>query len=300
MKSRNFLYHLLAVLTVIIWGITLISTKILIQNGLTPAGIMFYRFIIAYVLLWLFYPHLQKQIPAKDEVLLFAAGFFGGTVYFLTENSAVGITHTSNVALIVTTAPLLTALIANYTLKNEPLRRNTVTGSVIALGGVALIVFNGNFILELNPLGDLLSFFSALSWACYSIFIKNIGDTYPVLFITRRIFFYSILTLLPWFLFEPLDFDPEVVFRPTVLFNLFFLGAIASSLCFVLWNLIIHHLGAVRTNNYIYFISIVTMFVSWLVLDEQITYYAVSGALLILFGVYFADRAKYRKKPPSR
>lgn len=296
MKPNTFFYHTLAVFTVIVWGITLISTKILIKYGLSPAEIMLYRFVIAYGVLWLFYPHFPKQIRPREEVLFLAAGFFGGTVYFLTENTAVGITHTSNVALIVTTAPLLTALIANYTLKNEPLKRNTFTGSVIALAGVALIVFNGNFILELNPLGDLLSFFSALSWAFYSIFIKNTGNTYPVLLITRRVFFYSILTLLPWFLFEPLTFNTKVLFQPVVLLNLLFLGVIASSLCFFLWNTIIQHLGAVRTNNYIYFISIVTMFVSWWVLNEQITYYAIGGALLILFGVYFADRTKTGEK----
>lgn len=167
------LFHILAAFTIIIWGITLISTKILIFNGLSPAGIMLYRFVIAYAVLWIFYPRLPKVKKWKDEAIFFAAGLFGGTIYFLTENTAVGITNTSNVALIVTTAPLLTAFIANFTLKNEPLKRHTFLGSIIALGGVFLIVFNGNFILQLNPAGDLLSFFSALSWAIYSILIKK-------------------------------------------------------------------------------------------------------------------------------
>lgn len=221
---------------------------------------------------------------------IFAAGLFGGTIYFLTENTAVGITNTSNVALIVTTAPLLTAFIANFTLKNEPLKRHTFLGSIIALGGVFLIVFNGNFILQLNPAGDLLSFFSALSWAIYSILIKKISHQYPVLFTTRRVFFYSILTLLPWFCYEPLPLDFSILLQKEVIFNLLFLSLIASSLCFYIWNIIIKNLGAVHTNNYIYFISIVTLFVSWLVLDEKITAYALLGAVLILSGVYLAER----------
>lgn len=289
MDKKTTISHLLALFTIFVWGITLISTKILILNGLTPAAIMLYRFVIAYIALWLFYPRWHPIVHWKDEGIFFAAGLSGGTIYFLTENTAVGITNTSNVALIVTTAPLLTALIANYTLKSEPLKRTTILGSIIALGGVSLIVFNGNFILSLNPLGDLLSFFSALSWALYSILIKSISHKYPVLFTTRRVFFYSILTLLPWFLFEPLNWQPEVFFRLPVLTNLLFLSVIASSLCFVLWNMVIKNLGAVRTNNYIYFISIVTMWVSWMVLDEKITFYAIAGAILILSGVYFAE-----------
>lgn len=163
---------------------------------------MLYRFVIAYAVLWILYPHWGKVTRLKDEGILLLTGLSGGTIYFLTENTAVGITNTSNVALIVTTAPLLTALIANFTLKSEPLKRNTLFGSVIALTGVFLIVFNGNFVLELNPWGDFLSFISALSWALYSILIKGISSKYPILFITRRVFFYSILTLLPWFIYD--------------------------------------------------------------------------------------------------
>ena len=290
MGKKNMLFHILAAFTIIIWGITLISTKILIFNGLSPAGIMLYRFVIAYAVLWIFYPRLPKVKKWKDAAIFFAAGLFGGTIYFLTENTAVGITNTSNVALIVTTAPLLTAFIANFTLKNEPLKRHTFLGSIIALGGVFLIVFNGNFILQLNPAGDLLSFFSALSWAIYSILIKKISHQYPVLFTTRRVFFYSILTLLPWFCYEPLPLDFSILLQKEVIFNLLFLSLIASSLCFYIWNIIIKNLGAVHTNNYIYFISIVTLFVSWLVLDEKITAYALLGAVLILSGVYLAER----------
>lgn len=50
-KSK-FGYHLLAIITVAIWGTTFVSTKILIQHGLTPSEIFFYRFILAYFFMW--------------------------------------------------------------------------------------------------------------------------------------------------------------------------------------------------------------------------------------------------------
>lgn len=45
-KSR-FVYHLMAIITVAIWGTTFVSTKILIQHGLSPSDIFFYRFTLA-------------------------------------------------------------------------------------------------------------------------------------------------------------------------------------------------------------------------------------------------------------
>lgn len=50
-KSR-FVYHLMAIITVAIWGTTFVSTKILIQHGLSPSDIFFYRFTLAYLCMW--------------------------------------------------------------------------------------------------------------------------------------------------------------------------------------------------------------------------------------------------------
>ncbi|MCX6307309.1 MAG: EamA/RhaT family transporter, partial [Bacteroidia bacterium] len=79
---KNIGYHLLALLTVSVWGTTFISTKVLIESGLTPAEIMFLRFAIAYVFLWLF---TYKQLLArnlKDEFLFLLSGMAGGSLYF--------------------------------------------------------------------------------------------------------------------------------------------------------------------------------------------------------------------------
>ena len=41
-KSK-LIFHLIAIVTVIIWGTTFVSTKILIQNGLTPIVLPVFR-----------------------------------------------------------------------------------------------------------------------------------------------------------------------------------------------------------------------------------------------------------------
>ena len=290
MDFKNGRYHAIALFIVVIWGTTFISTKMLLINNLSPEDIFFFRFGMAYIGIWFFGKNRLFAKNWKDEFILLLIGITGGSSYFLAENSAIKITQTTNVAFIVCTAPFLTAILSHFFLKNEKLNRRLIQGSVLALFGVALVVFNGKFILRLNPLGDLLSFLAALSWAFYTILLKQISDRYPMIFITRKVFFYGILTILPVFIFRPLTIDTRLLFRPVVYGNLLFLGITASLLCYFLCNVVIKHLGAVKTNNYIYIIPVITLIASSLLLDEQITVLAVTGMLLILAGVFWAER----------
>ena len=280
--------HLLAVVTSVIWGTTLISTKVLLHHGLSPEEIMLYRFVLAYIFLWVLHPRMHRIASLKEETLFLLTGLFGGSVYFITENTALELTQASDVGLIVAIAPLLTALLAHFLLKGERLNRRLITGSLIALTGVALVIFNGRFVLQITVSGYLLSLAAALSWAFYSICYRKIGN-YPVLFVTRRIFFYGLLTLAPYFLFNPARTPLSTLLIPEVALNLLFLGLIASSLCFVMWNIAINRLGAVKTSNYIYLVPGVTIVTAALILHEIITPYAIIGAALILLGVYLAE-----------
>ena len=288
-KSK-LIFHLIAIATVAIWGTTFVSTKILIQHGLTPSEIFFYRFVLAYICMWSISRKKLFANRIKDELLLFLAGLCGGTIYFLTENTALGITLASNVSLIVCTSPILTTFLSYLFKRKEPFTRHLLYGSFMALIGVGLVVFNGSFILKINPLGDFLSLTAALMWAFYCLILKQLDSRYSTVFITRKVFFYGIMTTLPVFLFRPLHWDTSLMLQPVVWGNLLFLGIIASMLCFISWNACVKELGAVQSTNYIYIVPLVTLLTSAIIIDEKITVIALSGCFLILCDVYLAER----------
>ena len=227
---KTYVYHLIALFTVGIWGTTFVSTKVLLNHGLSPVDIIFYRFLLAYLCLW---PVSYRRFWAKslkDELLLMGGALTGGSLYFLTENKALTMSYASNVSLIVCTAPLLTAIVIRLFYKKYRLSTQFVIGSFVALSGVAIIVFNGHFVLNLNPLGDLLSFSAALLWAFYSLIIKKLNGKYSTAFITRKIFFYGIISLLPIYTYQPLYWSRNLLFDPVIMGNLLFLGVVASML----------------------------------------------------------------------
>jgi len=292
--KTNFFYHLIALFVVAVWGVTFINSKVLLLHGLAPHEIFELRFLLAYICIWFISPKRLWADNLKDEILLMFLGLMGGSLYFLAENTAVGISYVNNVSFILCTAPLITTLLS-ISLRMVKITPYLIGGSLVALIGVAMVIYNGSFILQLNPLGDMLALLSALSWAIYSLIIKNLSH-YDSVFVTRKVFFYGLITMIPYFLVSPWEFPIHALADTVVWSNLLFLGVIASFACFVLWNLALKKIGVLSTSNYIYLNPVTTMIASAIFLDEPVTWVAYVGCFLILAGVYLSNQyIVYRK-----
>lgn len=290
MKRGNWGYHLLAIVIVLIWGTTFVSSKVLLQHGLTPHEIFVLRFLLAYVCIWFISPRRLFADTWRDELIMVALGVTGGSLYFLSENIAVGISYVTNVSFIVCTAPLLTTLLGLLLLRDVKASWPLIGGSLIALVGVALVIFNGRFVLKLNPAGDLLALVASLCWAVYSILMKLVTDRYDPVWLTRKVFFYGLLTILPAFIVSPWTFPLRHLAEPVIWGNLLFLGFISSFLCFLLWSVAIKKVDAISISNYVYLNPITTLVTSAIVLNEKMTALAFLGSALILLGVFISNR----------
>ena len=285
-------------MTVAIWGSTFVFTKMLLLAGLSPAQIFTLRFIMAYMLLlgYSLFTHNFSLFTSswRDELLMVALGITGGSLYFLTENAAMLYTTATNTSLIVCSCPLFAMLLFAVVYRHsERISRTQALGSVLACMGMAVVVLNGHFVLHLSPLGDMLAFAACLCWAVYSLLMKPALERYSTLFITRKVFFYGLLTIIPYYFFVPSDLDFSLfTFNFSLLLNLLFLGVVASTLCYLSWNWVIGKLGAVVATNWVYFNPITTILFAWWLLHEQITVWFILGSALILIGMYLADKRK--------
>ena len=295
MKS-NWAYHLLAIVIVGIWGVTFINSKVLLLHGLTPHEIFQLRFLIGYACLWFISPRRLFADNWKDELLMLILGLTGGSLYFLAENTAIGITYVNNVSFILCSNPLITTFISILLLRSLKATKQLIWGSIVALIGVALVIYNGSFVLHLNPLGDFLALAAAFCWSIYSLLIKRFTGKYSIVFITRKVFFYGLITMIPVFFVSPWQFPLEGFKDPAVWMNLAFLGFIASFGCFYLWNVALARIGTIAASNYIYLNPVTTMIGSALFLDEPVTSLAFLGCFLILAGVYWANKRIVYKK----
>ena len=296
-KNSVYFYHLVAFVTVAIWGTTFVSTKVLMLNGLSPAMIFTLRFSIAYILMLAINHKRILSDTWRDELKMVLLGITGGSLYFLSENEAMNFTTTTNTSLIVCSCPLFATLLVRLVYRDSSrIRFVQMVGSLLAFAGMVIVVLNGQFVLHLSPVGDALAFTACLCWAVYSLLMKAVSGNYSAAFITRKVFFYGVLTILPYYAFFPGMPAMEVLVRPQVAGNLLFLGCLASMVCFLTWNWCISKLGAVKATNWVYFNPITTMIFASLVLNETITRYFLIGAVCILAGMYLANKTPSETK----
>ncbi len=313
MENRNrpsFIWHLFAIVTITFWGTSFVSTKVLINHGFSAIQIFFIRFVFTYLILLATSHKKFLSDSLKDELKFLLGGLTGGTLYFLTENSALALSQSSNVSLIVCTNPLFIMLAGVLFFKRETLCRRQIIGSLITFVGMVLVVLNGKFILKLSPIGDLLAFGAAIAWVVYAYSTDKIRSKYGTFFSIRKIFFYAVLTSVPLMLADYFGLGgasaqttadlgaahpiPWEAFKePVVIGNFLCLGIFASLCGYLLWNKVMERLGTVLASNYIYAIPLVTMITAAITIGEHISAVAIAGAAAIVTGMVMAE---YKKK----
>ncbi|KAE9527936.1 DMT family transporter [Testudinibacter aquarius] len=282
--------HLIVLFTILVWGMTYVATKVLLQD-FRPLEILLIRFAIGFTALCLIYPRKLPFVGWQQEAYFAAAGLSGITLYFLLENIALLYTQVSNVGIIIAVAPLLTALLNRLFLGGEKPTLAFFSGFLLAMLGIALISLKSSDELQINPLGDFLALLAALVWAIYSTLMKKISEFgYRTLQTTRRAFLYGLLFMLPLTCLMPFKLDFSLILKPQNLFNLLFLGFGASAICFVSWNYAVKVLGTVKTSLYIYLAPVVTVISAVWILDEQLSYFSIAGIVLILLGLAISER----------
>ena len=313
-----------ASVAIVVWGVTFASTRVLLEE-FSALEINVLRFALAWaalaiggVLRRLLGGHagrvtlpLQNDIPIEKDVLpwwLFPAmGFTGVFAYQFLENCALYYTNASNVAILVSFGPIVTAVMARFLAADRSLSPRLVCGSLVAVAGVAVVALNGVVSFQLRPLGDAMALAAMASWGIYSVLIEKANRLGVEPFAAvRKSFGWAVLMMLPLAAsavtesgYIALDGSCSVTLGVAAnierlssfrdLGNLVFLGLLASAACFVLWSRACRALGVVRTTIGLYLTPVVGVVFATLFLDERITWLSAVGGVLIVCGVAVAN-----------
>lgn len=295
---RVLLGHAAAIFTVFVWGITFISTKVLLAS-FTPEAILFIRFLMGFLALAAIEPRLPRWLGLKTEASFAAAGFFGIALYFLLENIALQHSQAANVGVIVSTTPFFTALAEWRVFGGHKPAARFYFGFMLAIAGVSLIAFSHGE-ARINPAGDMLALGASLAWAFYSGFTRRAYKAgLGSLRTTRRIFFYGLIFMLPLLPLHMGTFNMAACLSPANLANLLFLGLGASALCFATWTFCLESLGTDRASAYIYLVPVITVAAAAIMLHEAITCRILAGMALVITGLAISE-SRWRRRAINR
>jgi EamA-like transporter family. len=287
-KNNRVVSRLIAVVTIIIWSITFVSTKILLRY-FSPVDLLLIRVVLALLFSEIISFGIHPFMGWKTELWCLVTGFSGVGVYQLAENYALAFADASQVSVIVSIAPLLTVIIATFMGRIKRPSLSFLIGFVIAITGISLVSFKDG-VGESSIQGVLCALLSATCWAVYSFAFEKVSKLgVPDRTITKRMFFYSLLLLIPFSLADGVSIDFAAFKKAEVLLNLAFLAFIAQATAFLLWNRALKGLGPIEANIYIYLIPSITAIFSLFILSEPFTAASVFGTVLVLTGLCFSD-----------
>ena len=302
-------------LCIIIWGVTFASTRLLLLD-FSSLEILVLRFAVAWLVLvgiGLFDRSAKRRFSFRDELLFATMGLTGVTAYQFLENCAIYYTNASNVAIMVSFGPIVTAAMARVLTSDKTLSVRLVIGSLIAVCGVAMVSMNGLGEFHLRPLGDAMALAAMVSWGLYSVMVGKVNEKgYSPTTVIRKSFFWALVMMLPFVLwgmteegFYALDgsfsvtIDAEVnaerFARALNWVNLGFMGVLASAACFVLWNHACKTLGVVRTTIGLYLTPVVGVLFAVIFPGERLTATSIVGGLVIVAGVVLANTELFRR-----
>lgn len=290
-------YHLIALFTIFVWGMTFVSTKVLLIS-MSPLWILMLRFALGFVALCILRPRLLRMKEPKHELLFVAAGATGIAAYYLLENIALVFSTATAVGVIVAASPLFTAILSAMLGDRSALNLRFFAGFVLAMGGLVLVGLGSNAedpmaaFGDFSLFGDLLALLAGLVWAVYSILVRRISDLgYETIASTKRTFMWGLVFIVPATLWFGANGPAmEALFQWENVLNLLFLGVVASAVCFVTWGVSVKHLGATLSTTYIYLVPAITATASILLLGEPLTVFIGFGVLMTIGGLLLSQR----------
>lgn len=265
-------------------------------NELPPITIAFFRLVVAFVFLFpIGYRGAWEQrlrfLKHHKPLLLLA--FTGITLFNTFIYGALQFTSSTNVAVLESMVPVLTVVLSAFVLK-EKLRGIQWGGIVLSLVGAIWVVLDGNVreLLQMEwNVGDVLMVGAIVSWAVYSIAVKQYMHLFPFyggLLVMTGI---SILVLLPVVLLEWLITGIPSVLQPDLAFGLLYLGVFPSFIALIFYNRAVALLSASRASVFLNFLPVVVMIGAYFWMGEAVTWMKMTGAFAVIVGVVLTTRA---------
>ncbi len=293
---KNILLYWKPLLTVSLWGASFIATKIVLDE-LNPVDLIFMRlffgvlFLLALAIFYKLDLSLNKKHHGKIFILALVAVF-----HLWIQVTGMQYTSASNTGWIIGVSPVFMALLGFIFFK-EKISLINVSGIFIAFTGLLLLISKGDFsnVDLLSNKGDFMILASAFTWSIYSAVNKKITLKYSPLLTTLFLFLMMMILLAPFTLSAGF-FKSVFQLSLTGWISILFLGIFTSGIAYVLWAQSLKEMDSSKVGAFLYFEPFVTVFIAWLILNEEVSFLILISGIIITIGVILVNLKSKLKK----
>jgi drug/metabolite transporter (DMT)-like permease len=303
MMNKKFAYFLL-ILANMIWGGNFVIGRIA-GDYLPPITFSLLRWLIAFLFLT---PFLTKKLKEDWKILwthkwvllfLTVTGVSGyNTILYI----ALHYTTSINASVVNSTTPLFIAIFSLFLLK-ERLSIIQAVGIGLSILGIIFILSKGSLesleALSFN-MGDLFVLAAVVCWSLYSITIKKYAKILPnitTLYVTS---FLGVIILFPLSMFELNQPEVSIVFAPTTILILLYVGILASIVAFLSWNTGVSIVGAAKSGIFINLLPVFATIFATTFTKESLLWYQIVGGCIVIFGVLLSSRTAVKTNPATK
>lgn len=278
------------------------SSFIALKSAIGPLGeytVIFLRMLAAsFCFIFFMKSFLKYKFSKSDIKYILLLAFFEPCLYFIFEAKAIQLSTASQIGMITSLMPIITAMLAGYFLK-EIISKQLILGALIAMSAAITLSFQAeSSAVAPNPiLGNFLELLAMVCAAGYTIVARYLSNKFSALFITAIQAFIGAIFFFPFFIYEYFTLDMNFTIQ-AISWTLY-LGIVVTLGGYGLYNFALTKIEASKTAMFIYLIPVFTLVLAYFILDEKLTYLELILCAIILFGVIISEipyKKIFRKK----
>ena len=294
MRQPNFTDYSLLVFLGVIWASAFFNIKIA-TDSFGPITIAFVRVLLGSIplIILCLYKNIKIEVFSKDWPWFATIGFVNMVFPFFLIAYGVKEVQSNLAAILMSTSPLTSTLLAHFFLKEEKINILKVTGVLIGFSGIVYL-FSDNFLInENNIFSALCILIGSLGYVVGGILTYKISNKKNEN-VTASILIWATIILLPiCFYFEkPWNYSPSL----TSVVSITYLGVIATGLAWVLRFKVLKENGLVFQSQVAYLIPIFAVILGYVFLNELITFKVIIALIAIVIGIFIVKKSSSSKK----
>ncbi|HDA1345371.1 TPA: DMT family transporter [Staphylococcus aureus] len=282
LRDTTFLSYLF---TIILWGSAFPMIKIAL-NDFSAESLSAFRLILATIILLPFV--IIKKLPTpelRDIPVIFILGFCGFVIYHTALNFGETLISAGISGILVSTTPIFSSALAYIFLKEHFSKWNWLS-SLVAFIGISIISISKDDYTTINVLGVFIILLASFSESLYFTFQKKYIEKYGFIAFTL----YTIMASSPFMLI----FIPEIIndihgATFTSIVSVLYLAIFPTIIPYVLLAYIVKSVGVSDATMSLYLTPIVSLLLSYRLLDELPTTLAIIGGIITLLGVSLSN-----------